>query len=137
MASVYPDSAAQLNYTTDAMDYECIAEPQYTVITGDAVTFQCIALGIPPPSIAWYRNGTEINNNTDPRVTLNDPTTFLNATEIIYTVSRTLTLEESGYDDSGSYECRASSDTTPGEDSLDFILIVHGKTTPSIAKYLF
>ena len=129
VASVYPDSTAQINYTTEAMNYQCVSGPQYTVVTGDSVTIQCIALGIPPPSITWYRNGTKISNNTDPRVNLDDPVTSLNGSENTYAVSRTLTLEESNYEDSGTYECKASNDATPGEDSMDFVLIVHGKNS--------
>ena len=121
VASVHPDSTTHINYTTDAINYQCVSGTQYAVITGYTATFQCTALGIPTPSIAWYRNGTEINSNSDPRVTLNNYTTIQNA------VSRTLTLEESHFEDSGSYECRASNDGTPGEDNMEFILIVYGK----------
>ena len=103
----------------------------YTVNMTDTVTFQCVATGIPAPSITWFRNGTELSN-TDPRVTLNnpsDPVTVLDgAGDNILQVTRTLSLSMSEDVDSGSYECRASNDATPGEDRESFELVVQSKS---------
>ena len=108
--------------------YLDIAQSNYTVNMGGIVTFYCMASGIPPPSITWYRNGTELNAT---RVVINDPsdsTTKLNDDgEIItYYVNRTLTLRMSEDRDSGSYECSASNEAT-GDDRMTFELIVQSR----------
>ena len=112
VTSVYPDSS-QMNYTVNM---------------GDVVTFQCVATGIPAPSITWFRNGTELSNS---RVTLGDPsesTTTDGDGEIILETSRSLNLSMTEDGDSGSYECRASNDATPGEDSESLDLIVQSES---------
>ena len=99
----------------------------YTVNLTDTATFQCVATGIPAPSITWFRNGTELDSS-DPRVTFNDPSGELTTDgqgEMIFEVTRTLTLGMSEDEDSGSYECRASNDA--GEDWESFELVVQSK----------
>ena len=124
-----------LSYTVSPMVTSVYAEPtqmSYTVNMTDEVTFECVATGIPPPSITWYRNGTELDS-TDTSVTFND--TFEVVTvmdsdhegEITYEVTRTFILDMTEDGDSGIYECRASNEATPGEDSMEFELIVQSK----------
>ena len=112
VTSVYPDSS-QMNYTVNM---------------GDVVTFQCVATGIPAPSITWFRNGTELSNS---RVTLGDLSEATsvadNAGEMIFQTSRVLALSMTEDDDSGSYECRASNSATNGSDTETFELIVQSK----------
>ena len=112
--SVYPDPS-QLNYTVDMTD---------------EVTFECVATGIPPPSITWYRNGTELDSNNT-RVTFNDPSNAVTVMdsegEMIFEITRTLILNMTEDGDSGIYECRASNEATPGEDRIVFELIVQSK----------
>ena len=111
VTSVYPDPS----------------QTSYTVNMGDVVTFQCVATGIQAPSITWFRNGTELSNS---RVTLGDPsegTTTNGDGEIILQTTRTLNLSMTEDGDSGSYECRASNNATPGEDSESLELIVQSK----------
>ena len=102
----------------------------YTVNMGEAVTFECVATGIPPPSITWYRNGTELDNNNT-RVTFNYTsgavTVMDGEGEMIFEITRTLILNMTEDGDSGIYECRASNEATPGEDSMEFELIVQSK----------
>ena len=103
------------------------SQMNYTVNMGDAVTFQCVATGIPAPSITWFRNGTELSNS---RVTLGDPsesTTTNGDEEMILQTTRTLNLSMTEDGDSGSYECRASNDATPGEISESLEVIVQSK----------
>ena len=90
---------------------------------GDTVTFECVATGIPAPSITWFRNGSELNTTADPRVTISDPSDRENDGDIIQ-VNGTLTLVMTEDDDSGSYECNAMNDASPGEDTASFELIV-------------
>ena len=113
ITSVYPDPS-QMNYTVNM---------------GDVVTFQCVATGIPAPSITWFRNGTELSNS---RVTFGDLSEAIsvvdNAGKIIFQTSRMLTLTMTEDDDSGSYECRASNNATNGSDTEPFELIVQSKS---------
>ena len=111
VTSVYPDPS----------------QMRYTVNMGDVVTFQCVATGIPAPSITWFRNGTELSNS---RVTLGDPfesTTTSGDGEMILQTTRTLNLSMTEDGDSGSYECRARNDATPGDYSESLELIVQSK----------
>ena len=107
--------------------YPNTSQMNYTVNMGDVVTFQCVATGIPAPSITWFRNGTELSNS---RVTLSDlsEATYVadvnNTGEMILETSRTLNLRMTQDNDSGSYECRASNNATPGEDSESLELII-------------
>ena len=104
----------------------------YTMNLTETTTFQCVATGIPAPSITWFRNGTELSSTTDPRVTLNNPsdavTVLDDAGDNILQVTCTLSLRMSEDGDSGSYECRASNEATPGEDRESFELVVQSKS---------
>ena len=106
----------------------------YTVNMTETAIFECVATGVPAPSITWFRNGTELSNRTDPRVTLYDPLTPVsvldNEGEMVLQVTRTLSLSMSEDEDSGSYECRASNDATPGEDRGSFVLVVQSMSSP-------
>ena len=87
-----------------------------------------MATGIPAPSITWFKNVTELSNS---RVTLGDPyesTTTDDDGEMILQTTRILNLSMTEDGDSGSYECRASNDATPGEDSESLELIVQSKS---------
>ena len=92
------------------------------------VTFICVATGVPPPSITWFRNGTELNSTTDPRVILGQHSNPVSDEEMVYTVNRSLTLGISEDGDSGSYECLASNDAMPAEGNKEFELVVQGKS---------
>ena len=108
------------------------AQVNYEVNMENNVTFICVATGVPPPSITWFRNGIELNSTTDPRVILGQHSNPVSDEEMVYTVNRTLTLGMSEDGDSGSYECLASNDATPAEDNKEFELVVQGK---SVEKY--
>ena len=122
-----------LSYTVSPMVTSVYPDPSqmnYTVNMTDEVTFECAATGIPPPSITWYRNGTELDSNNT-RVTFNDPsgavTVMDDEGEMIFEITHTLTLDMTEDRDSGIYECRTSNEATPGEDSMEFELIVQSK----------
>ena len=116
--SVYPDPS-QVNYTVNL---------------GNTATFQCVATGIPAPSITWFRGGVELNAS-DPRVTFNTPsnpimvnsTSIADSEEMVYQVTRTLTLSMSRDEDSGTYQCRATNAAMPDNDTMDFELIVQSE----------
>ena len=115
ITSVYPDPS-QMNYTVNM---------------GDVVIFQCVATGIPAPSITWFRNGIELSSAADSHVTLGDLSEATsvadNAGDMILQISRMLALSMTEDDDSGSYECRASNNATNGSDTESFELIVQSK----------
>ena len=115
VTSVYPNNS-QMNYTVNM---------------GDVVTFQCVATGIPAPSITWLRNGMELSSAADSRVTLGDlsgaTSVADNAGEMILETSRMLVLVMTEDDDSGSYVCRASNNATNGSDTETSGLIVQSK----------
>ena len=88
--------------------YYCIflaVEPTYlfppenftdTVNETDSVTFVCVAVGIPAPSISFYQSGLLLDQSTDQRIILSDnsePQDFQTATGTIFRVSRNLTLD--------------------------------------------
>ena len=104
--------------------------PTQTSYIDDSITFQCVATGIPPPTITWYRNETELSNSSNSHVIFGPHyvTTVLGIDEeIVYSVNRTLTLWISEDEDSGIYECKASNEAIPGRDSVEFELIAQSK----------
>ena len=105
----------------------------YTVNVNNTATFQCVATGIPAPTITWFRRGVELNAS-DPRVMFNAPsTTMVMSTsitgEMVYQVTRTLTLSMSRDEDSGTYQCRATNAAMPGMDTMNFELIIQSECT--------
>jgi len=108
-----------------------VSQEIYTVDAGESVTFECVATGIPAPSIVWSRNGSELSDAVDFRVTiseLSDPIHFVNDDgDTVWQVNQTLTLTATEDGDSGSYECNATNDASPGEDTIAFELIVESK----------
>ena len=111
----------------------------HTFITneGNSVTFRCIAYGIPAPSISWRRLSTNqtLNSVNDSRIVVGDPTmvtVFQSAASgDVVQVERTLTLNDTQDEDSGSYECVASNMVGSGgetdSDEQEFQLYVRGE----------
>ena len=86
------------------------------------VTFQCTVTGIPTPNITWYRNGTVLTGLTDSRVTEGVPDVVNMGG--VFTVTQTLTLNDTVDEDSDSYACVGSNPA--GSSRSDFALIVRG-----------
>ena len=99
--------------------------PDYTVNEMEAVTFECSATGIPPPTITWYRDGVLLSGD---RVTLINQT-LMDFTrmdnENVQMVTRMLTLANTNDGDSGNYTCNATN--TAGEDLEEFELVVQSE----------
>ena len=110
--------------------YPEVGQMNYTVNEADRVTFECSATGIPPPTITWLRNGMELNNMTDSRVTVGDPMetnfTRANVGETVSLVTRSLNLINTIDGDSGMYTCMATNDADPRSNTTAFELIVQG-----------
>ena len=99
-----------------------------TVNETDSVTFICVVVGIPAPSISFYQNGTLLNLSTDQRITLTDnsePQNFQTVNGTVFRISRNLTLDNSRDNDSGTYTCVASNDAA--NVTQDFGLVVQGE----------
>jgi len=100
----------------------------YTVNETDSVTFVCVVVGIPAPSISFYRNGVIVDETTDMRIAITDnsePQDFLTSGGTIFLVSRNLTLDNTMDTDSGTYTCAASN--VVANMTQDFELIVQGE----------
>ena len=94
----------------------------YTVNENSSLSFQCIARGVPEPSITWYRNGIMIYNNT--RFTLTS--TSIKLSSLIYEVTGILTLTNAyNTDTSTGYTCNATN--IAGNDTDKFGLTVYCK----------
>ena len=99
-----------------------------TVNETDSVTFVCVVVGIPAPSISFYRNGTLLSQSTDQRITLTDnsgPQEFQTATGTVFHITRNLTLDNTRDNDSGTYTCVASN--AAANVTQDFELVVQGE----------
>ena len=127
--------------------YPEVGQMNYTVNERGTVTFECSATGIPPPTITWLRDGMELNNMTDSRVTVGDPLEMDfsrdNDGETVSMVTRTLNLINTIDGDSGMYICMATNDADPNNDTETFEFIVQGTvnsvntTHAAILKLLF
>ena len=99
-----------------------------TVNETDSVTFVCVVVGIPAPSISFYQSGTLLDQSTDQRITLTDnsePQDFLTSNGTVFLVSRNLTLDNTTDADSGIYTCVASN--AAANVTQDFDLVVQGE----------
>ena len=95
----------------------------YTVNEFSLVSFQCSAIGIPIPSITWYRNNI-ISNETDSRISIKR-TEPNHLSSLEFETNQTLTITGVQDNDTDVYSCMASSDIA--NDSTTFDLIVHCK----------
>ena len=111
--------------------YPEVGQMNYTVNETDTVTFECSATGIPPPTITWLRNGRELNDTTDSRVTIQDATEMNvnrdNDGDTVTMVVHTLNFINTTDSDSGTYICMSSNDANPGSDMENFQLIVQSE----------
>ncbi len=97
---------------------------RYVVNVSDPVTFQCIATGVPPPIIQWFRGGQLLDHS---RLNLSVPTVD-SPPRSLATVERTLTISSVlGNDTDTSYSCNASNAASVGMDSMTFELFVQGE----------
>ena len=99
-----------------------------TVNETDSVTFVCVVVGIPAPSISFYQNGVLLDQSTDQRITLtdnSDPQEFQTANGTLFRISRNLTLDNTRDNDSDTYTCVASN--AAANVTQDFDLVVQGE----------
>ena len=95
-----------------------------TVNETEVAIFECTATGIPPPTISWYRNGTELSENLDPRITLTIHSEPLLVSGGVYRVSRNLLLFDVADNDSDIYTCNTTN--AVGTNERKFELMTQG-----------
>ena len=80
---------------------------QQEIILGGPFDVNCTALGIPSPTVEWFKDGTPIaSNGSTISITATIQTTDVG--QIV--VTSTLTITTVGIDDAGSYSCSATND---------------------------
>ena len=122
----------------------------YVINVTDTVTFECIATGIPPPAIQWFRGGMLLTpegvlgsgqsvvstGELNPHLTLGEPSQMMIPTPAgrIYRVERTLTFSTNG-SDTDIYTCMASNINTVQPVAIqNFTLFVQGMSR-TLSKY--
>ena len=71
----------------------------------DDILLNCTAMGVPAPTIVWYRETTRLTG-TEARTTISDSGVTLDP-DGFYFVDSMLTISSSSRDDSGTYWCEA------------------------------
>jgi len=116
----------------------------YVINVTDTVTFECVATGIPPPTIQWFRGGMllapegEIGSGQslisigelNSQLMLSEQSQMMIPTlaGIIYQVERTLTISTNG-SDTDTYTCIASNiNAVQPIATQNFTLFVQGRS---------
>ena len=98
---------------------------RYVVNVSDPVTFECVATGVPAPTIQWFKGG-DILDSSDSRISLGEPA-LMESFRDLATVRRTLTISSTLKNDTDTnYSCRASNIASGGVDSEMFQLFIQG-----------
>ena len=97
----------------------------------DSAVLQCLAVGIPRPTISWFvlRDNQNVSLSTQDTVIIADPVLMDNyplssGRGLVLAVNSTLVVNETVDQDSGMYYCVASS--LPGNDSQGIELEIQG-----------
>ena len=116
-------SAADLNLkaliaNADPEAPQFLSSPRsQSVRTGDDVTLECSANGLPQPTITWLKDGRELDLD-------------LLDTRHVRTGSGSLTIRHVTAGDEGGYQCRAENT----EDSVDSGLVLTVVSAPTLVK---
>ena len=106
----------------------------YTATENGSVSFQCTGTGVPAPSITWYRNGSQLLNNSRTTITINSP--HQDGATLIYEVIGVLRIMPVYDNDSDTvYTCTASN--IAGNVTDQFGLDVFGKQRKKIMTIIF
>ena len=92
----------------------------YVVNETDAVTFECIATGIPSPTLTWFVEGSLLNA-TESRVIFANASSQL-ITPVLFRVTQNVTIQNATTGDDGMYSCHAQN--TAGSNMVSFELVV-------------
>ena len=116
----------------------------YVINVTDSVTFECIATGIPPPTIQWFRGDMLLTpegelgsgqslvstGELNSRLMLGEPSQMMIPTPAgnIYQVERNLTFDTNG-SDTDTYTCMASNiNAVQPIATQNFTLFVQGRS---------
>ena len=116
----------------------------FVINVTDTVTFECIATGIPPPAIQWFKEGMLLTSegvlgngqslvNTgelNSRLTVGEPSQMMLPTPAgrIYQVERAMTFSTNG-SDTDTYTCMASNiNAVQPVATQNFTLFVQGRS---------
>ena len=98
------------------------------------VNFECNATGIPAPEIQFFLGNSLLDSNFNERFSLLDPTmetidiSDSGSGELVYLVTRQLSINNTLDADSNNYSCVASNaNVRQPVDSVEFELVVRGK----------
>ena len=82
-------------------------KPDYLVANEfEEVSFTCSSTGIPVPEIRWYRNGTEITDETE-RFVITEDGYSMQPGSLLTQYNETLTISNMVDTDNGTYTCVA------------------------------
>ena len=85
------------------------------------MSFTCFGTGIPNPEIRWYRNGTEITNDTE-RFAITEDGSSIQPGSLVPQYNETLTISNLADTDNDIYTCVAIGITNS---SVEFNLTVN------------
>ena len=120
----------------------------YVINVTDSVTFECIATGIPPPTIQWFRGGMlltpegELGNGQslvstgelNSRLMLGEPSQMMIPTPAgnVYQVEHSVTFNTNG-SDTDMYTCMASNiNAVQPIATQNFTLFVQGRSQDNL-----
>ena len=108
------------------------------------VIFECNATGIPAPEIQFFLGDSLLDSNFNERFSLLDPTmetidiSASASGEIVYLVTRQLSINTTLDADSNNYSCVASNtNVRQPVDSVEFELVVRGKYKSNLRTYMY
>ena len=98
-------------------------QANYTVNETETVTFECLATGIPAPTITWLSDEMVLNNS---RVTIRmrNVVSYNRSSDgqTVWRVTRTLELVNTVDADSGTYTCIATNSAGSAEEQFELIV---------------
>ncbi len=99
-----------------------MANDQYIVNQSFPVSITCISIGIPAPTLSWYKDGVLLILDTG--IIQDDD--YLTQDGVLMSTEQTLIINMAdSLTDTGNYTCRANN--TAGIDNLYFNIFIQGK----------
>ena len=120
----------------DITSYLPAGSSRYVVNVTDDIIFQCMATGVPPPDIQWYRGNVRLNSSTNSRYVIRDGGVSMPERSLAV-VTNYLVINDTEESDTGdNYVCEAFNMANNGIDLETFGLFVQGKYLDT-KKYIY